>query len=78
MFQINKNKVHLCVYLFLCFFIIQSSFSQPPPPAPPGNDVVDVELPIDTWQEVLIIPALLTGMFFIYKRSAPREPKNKL
>lgn len=83
MFDINKNNRSVYLSLLFCFFILQSSFSKPQPPPPnkspttPGgqNDVQDVQLPIDEWQEVLIIPAVVMGMFFIYKKSARFEPE---
>lgn len=70
MFYSNKNKRAICIYTFFCFFTMQVSFSQngfPPPPVP-GEDVQDVALPINKWQGLVIIPTILMGIIFIYKK----------
>lgn len=74
MFYSITNKRAIYLHIFICFFTIQSSYSNTPPP-PPGDDVQDVALPIDKWQKVLVIPALLLGMFYIYKNSVQPESK---
>jgi hypothetical protein len=82
MFNTNKNKKNIYKYIIFCFFTTLISFSNTPPlpppnglPGTPGDDVQDVALPIDEWQEILIIPTILMGMFYIYKNSISLKPK---
>lgn len=74
MFYSITNKRAIYLHIFICFFTIHFSYGSTPPP-PPGDDVQDVALPIDKWQKVLVIPALLLGMFYIYKNSVQPEAK---
>lgn len=74
MFYSITSKRTLYLHIFICFFTTHFSYANTPPP-PPGTDVQDVALPIDKWQKVLVIPALLLGMFYIYKNSVQPEAK---